>query len=110
MTTHANCTHPATKAARAACRKATAKGPSAEVLELIRVMNLGYSTPNRWVFYAASRFAKVNTSDVFTAAEAVLAHFAPSGDEAQDSRRIRNGYIVTDDPHTILRVTLRSAS
>jgi len=111
MTTHANCTHPATKAARATCRKNRAAGPSAQVLELIEVLNRGYSPrPNHWVFFAASRFAQIHTDDVFAAAEAVLAYFAPSGDDAQDDRRRRNGYIITQDPYQIRLIAGRAAS
>lgn len=109
-TAHANCTHPATKADRAACRKAQADG-TAQALELIQVFGSGYDpTPGHWVFYAARRFARYEGSDLTEAATAVLAYFLPSGDEAKDDYRRRNGYTITTDLHTMRSITLRSAS
>lgn len=112
MLNHASHDHPATSAARAACRKALAKSQATTKRDrLIMVMGQDYCpTPNHWLFYAARRFAGYMDSDINLAAEAVLAHFAPSGDKAADARRLQNGYMITEDPYTIRSITLRCAS
>ena len=111
---HRNCDHDATKAARTICRKArAAEASSREVLiqDLIEVFNEGYSPqPNQWVWYAARHFASYKGEDLNEAAAAVLDHFRPSGDEARDSYRRRNGYIITESHYHMLQITLRSAS
>ena len=80
--------------------------------ELIRVLNEGYAPrPNYWVFYAVTAFCDgLVTNDVNEAADAVLAYFAPSGDERTDTRRRDNGYTITTNPYTIRRIILRRAS
>lgn len=108
-TSHTDCTHEATKAARAACRKARAAGPSAEVLELVRLADGDWILQGS-LFYAASRFAGVRTDDALEAATAVVAHFAPSGDEAKDARRRANGWIITTDPRYMLTIANRARS
>lgn len=112
MLNHASHDHPATSAARAACRKALAASQDTTKAErLIMVMDQGFSLrPGQWLYLAARRFAGYQGQDDMEAAKAVLAYFAPSGDEVKDQGRIRNGYIITEDPYTIRSITLRSAS
>ena len=107
---HTNCDHEATKVARAACRKArTAR--TALCAELIEVFNEGsYPTPHHWVWYAARRFAKYEGDDLYEAADSILTHFLPSGDEEKDAYRRRNDYIITEDLHRMRSITLRAAS
>lgn len=112
---HSNCDHDRTPAARAACRKARANEDTFQAAlrrELIEVFNSANYIPssNHWVFYAARRFANYTGDDLDIAAGAVLAYFRPTGDEAQDANRRRNGYTVTTDPRNMLRITLRAAS
>jgi hypothetical protein len=109
-TAHANCTHPATKADRLACRKAKAAVDTL-ALDLLKVMTSDFhSNPDHWTFYAASRFAQVHTDDRMIAARAVLDYFLPSGDQARDDNRRRNGYTVTTDLRTMRSITLNAAS
>jgi len=111
---HTNCDHDRTSAARAICRKARATQVDAKakaIAELLKVLDEGYTPrPNHWVFYGASHFAQVEVDTPEEAADALLAHFAPSGDEATDARRRANGYIITTDAHEIRRIILRAAS
>lgn len=79
-------------------------------IELIRVFHSEHEAPNKWVFYAARRFASYTGSDPIEAAQAVLTHFLPSGDERADARRRANGYTVTTSIHEMRRITLRAAS
>lgn len=102
-TAHANCDHEATKAARAACRKARSSASAARetaIDALLEVFDAArYSPrPNYWVGYAASAFAKVYTDDPREAAAAVLDYFATTD------------YQPTTDPQTIARITYRRAS
>lgn len=104
---HADCDHDLTPAARAACRKVRKAAIAAHIEEranLIQVLR------NEWVFKAASRFGKVRTDDINEAADAVIAYFAPSGDDDKDARRRANGYTVTTNAHTIRSIVLRSFS
>jgi hypothetical protein len=113
MIDHKDHSHPATSAARAICRRDMASGAAqwaAKIDKLIEVMDGGYCpTPGHWLFYAASRFAGCQTKDIRLSAAATLASFAPYGDP-WDQGRIRNGYTITEDPYTILRMTLHCAS
>ena len=111
-TAHANCDHEATKAARAACRKArNSKAAAHEAL----IQALFEAMPAEgdykdWLLYGGSAFGGVHTSDRREAAEALLAYFAPSGDEDRDARRRANGYTVTTSASTIRSIILRRAS
>lgn len=110
-TAHANCLHESTKADRAACRKATAD-LMVRAQTLISVLDADNITSADWVGYAASRFADVDlrTTDRLDQALAVLAYFAPTGDDDRDARRRANGYTITTDPRTIRSIILRAAS
>jgi len=113
MLNHTDCLHPATKAARATCRKATAKAAEYRGYDidlLLEVFKVDDDRPTRWVFYAARRFADYQGEDAREAASAILTHFQPSGDEARDDSRRRNGYTITSDPSKMLSITLRAAS
>lgn len=111
-TAHANCDHEATKAARAACRKARSSATAirdAQVADLLAAYDRGYQTrPNAWVLNSAAKFAKVHTDDPIIAANALLDFFAPSGDEVRDAARRANGYTITTDASTIASITIRS--
>lgn len=111
-TNHANCDHESTKAARATCRKDRASRTSlkANLLTIFASPTFAEEDDAKWVWYAARRFANYTGDDLDIAAGAVLAHFLPSGDDAQDANRRRNGYTVTDNIHTMLSITLRAAS
>lgn len=120
MTNHRDCDHDATKAARARCRKARAQAHEAEVAaqaarlvaanELIEVLGANWVTKGAMAFtdftYADSQAPGADLE----AALALLAYFAPSGDADEDARRLRNGYTITTDPHTIRRIILRRFS
>jgi hypothetical protein len=111
-TAHQDCDHEATKAARAACRKAKASAAKAQEGKLADII-AAFATRGddlNWLFIAARTFPQVKTDDRFEAAAAVLDYFGPSGDEAQDARRRANGYIVTTDPYEMVRITLRRHS
>ena len=116
MTTHADHDHEATRAARAACRKAIAAAEVADHkarTELVRVLNKGYqysNLENGWLFYAARRFADYRGSDLAEAVTAVQSYFYPSGDQNKDDYRRRNGYTITDNPYTIRSIIVRAAS
>lgn len=102
-TAHANRDHEATKAARAACRKARSSSDAARQVAIDALLaafdGVRYiPRPNHWVFYAASAFAKVHTDYPREAAAAVLDYFATTD------------YQPTTDPATIVRATLRRAS
>jgi hypothetical protein len=110
---HRDCDHDATSKARAACRKARAAEASSRatlIQDLIEVFNEKGDRPNQWVWYAARRFASYEGEDLNEAAAAILDHFRPSGDEARDAHRTRNGYIITDSHYHMLQITLRAAS
>lgn len=111
---HRNCAHEATSKARAACRKARAQAIASRntcIDDLIEVFNEGYSpSPNYWVFYAATHFASYTGTDLREAADAILTYFYPSGDEATDERRLRNGYTITESAFHMRQITLRVAS
>lgn len=111
-TAHQDCTHEATKAARTACRKARAAGPSAEVLALLEVLASSNwnPSPDHWVFYGARRMAGYEGSDRIEAATAVLDHFASSGDAETDAHRRASGWTITSDPYAIRSIILRAAS
>src|SRR6478752_6389400 len=112
MINHASHNHPATSAARAACRKTLAASQDATKRErLIMVMGEGFQTqPGQWLYYAARRFAGYQGQDDMEAAAAILTFFASSGDEAKDQRRVANGYTITSDPYLIRSITMRAAS
>lgn len=114
MLNHTDCPHPATKKDRAACRKERAQATAtrtAQVADLIEVFTAGWEPhPNHWIWYAARRFASYDGDNLLEAANAILDHFHPSGDAATDDNRRRNGYIITENPHFMRSITLRSAS
>lgn len=102
-TSHRDCDHPATKAARAACRKARAKVDTAREAAIDALLATFDSAryqprPNHWVLYAASSFPHLHTEDPREAAAAVLDYFATTD------------YQPTTDPMTIARITYRRAS
>lgn len=118
--THTDCTHPATKAGRAACRKAKAKREElgldtepridTEARDLLAVLNEGATELDRWVNYAARAFCDMTEGTATEKARAILDYFAPSGDDQADARRRANGYTITTDPRTIRSIILRRAS
>ncbi|AWY05220.1 hypothetical protein SEA_MARGARET_40 [Gordonia phage Margaret] len=106
-TTHANCDHDRTPAARAICRKAqraVAAKRQADIAEMIRVVG------DRWVFRGASMFTRTHTDDLAVAADALYNYFAPTGDDARDRARRANGYVVTTSAQVIRRTVLYAAS
>lgn len=117
---HRDCDHPATKAGRAACRKARAaedaawqariKARKAAADELISVFDDRCGNANDWVMKGAHAFTPFEGTNRYAAAYALLDYFAPSGDDAEDARRRLNGYTITTSPHEILRITLRRFS
>lgn len=107
---HANCPHEATRAARAACRKAQ-NDLLVKAHALLGIFNEGYAPrPDHWVWYAAHHFTDYRGDDRVEAALQVLDYFLPSGNDAWDARRKANGYTITTDIHTMRSITLRSAS
>lgn len=111
-TSHTDCSHEATKAARAACRKASAAKVTAREAVLTDTIAAFAARGDDliWLFRAAAAFPEVRTTDRFEAAAAVYDYFAPSGDEAKDRRRRANGYLVTSNPQDMVSATLRRAS
>lgn len=111
---HRNCDHDATPKARAACRKAHAEAiRSRQVLiaDLIEVFNEDtMMQENHWVWYAARRFARYEGDNLNDAADAILTHFYPSGNEETDNHRRANGYIITESHYHMLQITRRAAS
>jgi hypothetical protein len=115
MLNHTDCPHPATKAARAACRKARAEAATSRANDIDLLLEVFASKaytdkPGQWVWYAARRFADYQGDDLREAAAAILTYFQPSGDEARDDYRRRNGYTITSSPAHMLSITLRAAS
>jgi hypothetical protein len=109
-TSHTDCTHPATKAARAACRKARA-AIDTEARDLVHFLNQDtFADIDHWVTYAARRFCNLAEGTATDKARAILDYFAPSGDEAQDARRRANGYTITTDFYEIRSIIRLSAS
>jgi hypothetical protein len=118
--THRDCYHEATKAARTACRRERAAQAQAEVAtqaarlvaanELIEVLGAD------WVKKGAITYTDFTYADSqapgadLEAALALLAYFAPSGDEDRDRRRRANGYTITTSPYEIRRIILRRFS
>lgn len=109
-TAHANCTHPATKADRLACRKAH-QANLTKALDLLAYFDARRDY-NDWVLMGAQRFGNFEGSaqDRTAAALSLLTYFAPSGDEATDARRRANGYTITTSPAEIRSIILRSFS
>lgn len=119
-TSHADCYHDSTKSERAKCRRERAQALAAEVAaqalrvtaanELIEVLGASWVTKGAITFtdftYADSQVPGAELE----AALALLAYFAPSGDADEDARRLRNGYTITTDPHTIRRIIFRRFS
>jgi hypothetical protein len=108
---HSNCSHDRTARDRAACR-ASRSSRQALKADLIRIFNEANYIPseNYWIWYAARHFGSYTGDDLDIAAGAILSYFLPSGDDAQDANRRRNGYTITEDIYTMLRITLRAAS
>lgn len=104
---HATCTHPRDKAGRLACRKARALKVAA-ITELETFFTARGDT--EWLMRGAARFGSYQGTDTFEAATALLDYFAASGDKARDDRRRANGYTITDSPHHIRSIILRSYS
>lgn len=109
-TAHQDCTHEATKSARATCRKARAAEAATRAAYLSNVINAFSAKDITWLYRAARSFAQVEVTTDLEAAAAVADYFGPSGNEAQDARRRANGYTVTSDPHLMLSLTLRRHS
>lgn len=119
-TSHADCYHDSTKSERAKCRRERAQALAAETAaqalrvtaanELIEVLGASWVTKGAITFtdftYADSQAPGAELEAAF----ALLAYFAPSGDADEDARRLRNGYTITTDPHTIRRIILRRFS
>jgi hypothetical protein len=114
MINHTECEHESTSTARAACRKARASkdlATEAFINDLYTAMPandgiLGHD----WLLRGASSFANLHTADRRMAAIALIAYFGPSGDDATDDNRRRNGYTITTDAYAIRRIILRRAS
>lgn len=119
-TAHSECYHDATKAARAQCRRERAQAEEIEAAaqaarlvaanELIEVLGASWVTKGAITFtdftYADSQVPEAEVP----AALALLAYFAPSGDEDYDRRRRANGYTITTSAYEIRRIILRRFS
>lgn len=112
---HTDCPHEATSKARAACRKDRASletliNAQVDALLAASAEKAMFGDDTKWVFYGARRFADFDGTDAREAAAALIAYFAPTGDADQDARRRANGYLVTEDPATMISTVLRAAS
>lgn len=119
-TSHADCYHDSTKSERAKCRRERAQAAQAEAAahaarliaanELIEVLGANWVTKGAITFtdftYADSQAPGADVE----AALALLAYFAPSGDEDADRRRRANGYTITTSAYEIRRIILRRFS
>ena len=110
-TSHDDCLHEATKAARATCRRQRASAVDAKAKAIADLLaqfpDSDYSRD--LLLYGAHRLGWIGT-DRTEAAEAVLNYFAPSPIEAENENRRRNGYLITTDPRVIRSTFLRMAS
>jgi hypothetical protein len=119
-TSHADCYHDSTKSERAKCRRERAQALAAETAaqalrataanELIEVLGASWVTKGAITFTDFTYADSQAPGAELEAALALLAYFAPSGDADEDARRLRNGYTITTDPHTIRRIILRRFS
>ncbi len=119
-TSHADCYHDSTKSERAKCRRERAQAlaveTAAQAARLVAANELIEVLGASWVTKGAITFTDFTYADSqapgaeLEAALALLAYFAPSGDADEDARRLRNGYTITTDPHTIRRIILRRFS
>lgn len=108
-TSHANCDHEATKAARLACRKIRAQRAAlaVDIADYFERCELTQGfVGHDWLLRGARVFADYEGSDHLEAAAALLDYFYPA-DPAKREYKARNGYIITESPvnmrHTILR-------
>lgn len=118
--THADCYHDSTKSDRAKCRRERAQAAQAEVAEraarLVAANELIEVLGANWVTKGAITFTDFTYADSqapgadLEAALALLAYFAPSGDEDHDRRRRANGYTITTSAYEIRRIILRRFS
>lgn len=105
---HANCDHEFTKAARATCRKVRAEAANERntwidaLLAAMPENDLGID----WLVRGAQNFSDYRGDNRIEAANALLDYFAPSGDEARDASRRRNGYVITTDAYRIRSIIL----
>lgn len=108
---HANCDHPATKTARAKCRKeafissSTAKAEAIALVNHFREMNASrspWAPEDEWTFKAAAKFGRYHGDDVYEAAAALLSYFSDPAIAASAGRT------PTKDPATIRRIALLS--
>lgn len=113
---HKDCLHEATSKDRAACRKARRE---AETAHEVLVQALFEAMPSNdlggdWLLRGAAKFntdeAPVLGRNRRQAADALISYFAPSGDQARDDYRRRNGYIITTSASQIRSIILRSFS
>ena len=115
---HKDCLHEATSSARAICRKARREAEAAHealVQALFEAMPSNDRFGIDWLLRGAAKF---NTDEVQPengrnrrqAADALISYFAPSGDQAKDDYRRRNGYIITTSASQIRSIILRSFS
>ena len=118
--THADCYHDSTKSDRAKCRRERAQTAQVEAAahaaRLIAANELIGVLGANWVTKGAITFADFTYADSqapgadLEAALALLAYFAPSGDEDTDRRRRANGYTITTSAYEIRRIILRRFS
>lgn len=117
---HRDCYHDATKNERAKCRRERAQAAQVEAAEraarLIAANELIVVLGANWVTKGAITFTDFTYADSqapgadLEAALALLAYFAPSGDEDHDRRRRANGYTITTSAYEIRRIILRRFS
>lgn len=117
---HADCYHDSTKSERAKCRRNRAQVAQVEAAEraarLIAANELIGVLGANWVTKGAITFTDFTYADSqapgadLEAALALLAYFAPSGDEDHDRRRRANGYTITTSAYEIRRIILRRFS
>lgn len=109
-TSHSDCSHDATKTARAKCRKDRA-AIDIEARDLLHFLRSDtHSDPDYWVHFAARHFAQVTEGTATEKSRAILDYFAPSGDDRKDARRRANGYTITTSHSQIRSIILRVAS
>lgn len=107
-TSHTNCDHEATKAARAQCRKDRA-ALAAKAAELVAYFDAhAEGDRHNWLAYAARRFCDFegDTTDRQAMALHIITH--PRKQDTEYNRR--NGYTPYTTPAALWHMTLRAAS
>ena len=107
-TSHANCDHEATKAARTLCRKNRAE-LATKAAELVAYFDDHQGNlSNNWLAYAARRFCDFegDTND----RQAMALHIITHPRKQDNDYNRRNGYTPYTTPSALWHMTLRAAS